>query len=172
MASARSSLNQVLADLTAPSTTRCTRCHAELQGLTVTTADIDQAYEKVSPSEVLVAWVFIAVALQQVCQAACVSVRKCRAFIYKVGGEAPVQMWWRLSLAELTTALSAFLFLNFATLGDLTFEGAGIPIGGVCSTSCLVLALAFAERQWRSSPKKWQDAGFSFPGSGLDSHGR
>ena len=133
-----------------PDTPHCIRCQKELDGLTVITSDIDQAYEACDPTAVAPAWAFWAQKYVEKFDQKVVQVRKgkkAKGILNKTNSSYR-NSCYGITLAVVCKAIISFTSYNFVLLGDAVWEGQGIAIGGILSGVCVAILLGYQEYCW------------------------
>ena len=124
----------------------CKRCHCVLpHGLSVYSADIDQAFEACDNSSVGKAWAWASSSFVGSYNSTFVQVRRGRQFAVRAGTEGWSRGWWILSMAQIQAALVASAASTFCALGDVVLQLQGMSIGGSLSSSAVAVHLAFEE---------------------------
>ena len=93
-----------------------------------------------------------------------ISVAKGAKSVVEPGSLGDFAQWWVLDVWLILRALLAFAVFNTALLGDPVWLSAGVPTGGVMSTACMSIALAYAEALWKHSQSKRFGANFKICG--------
>ena len=124
----------------------CKRCHCVLpHGLSVYSADIDQAFEACDNNSVGKAWAWASSAFISSYNSSFIQVRRGRQFAVRPGTEGWSRGWWVISMTQIQAALVASAASTFCALGDVVVQLRGVSIGGSLSSSAVAVHLAFEE---------------------------
>ena len=134
-----------LAFLRAPFTGECWRCKKALDHTSIVTVDLDQAYEACACCLVLPAWLRMVSRYEAVCGVSAIDVRKGKSDFTAVPSGPKGKGWFRLSMAVITRAITAYTSASLVIVCGLVFSLKGLPIGGVMSTVSLAVVLCDAE---------------------------
>eukprot|EP00973_Karenia_brevis_P089974 12400332-Karenia_brevis.AAC.1 len=125
----------------------CLNCKKPLTSITIMTADIDQAYEAIDSAKFQPAWSFV----QNRFAATFgdhILVRGCKREVTKpaIPKKGFPAGWYKLSMQEISLALSSYCLASLAVVCGLVFKVSGLLIGGLASSICLSVVLAVAEQ--------------------------
>ena len=143
------------------STTTCLCCGVPLSGVTLVTADIDQAFEACTTSSVMPACRFFLAAFRHVTGSNEVKVHRSkrpRVSLGKGGYGGPTVC---LDIPHLIRALMGYTLITFVAYGDMIFKMSGLPIGGVMSMVCVSMVLGYAEYCWQHNSAERNLLGFA-----------
>ena len=143
------------------STTTCLCCGVPLSGVTLVTADIDQAFEACTTSSVMPACRFFLAAYRHVTGLNEVKVHRSkrpRVSLGKGGYGGPTVC---LDIPQLIRALMGYTLITFVAYGDMIFKMSGLPIGGVMSMVCVSMVLGYAEYCWHHNNDERNLLGFA-----------
>ena len=146
MADAIPSIKGGLAQLEASPTGCCARCSQPVVGLSIFSADVDQAFEACAADRVLPAWMHAATRYQEQTGSTSIFVQKSKAFAFRIPRDhAWSRGWWAFSLTLLGSCLHAATVLSFACLSTLVIKQHGLAIGGILSSAAVSVVLGYEE---------------------------
>ena len=114
--------------------------------VSLTTADIDQAFEACSSSAVLPAWRRISQTYESRFKSNSILVRRGRRELCKPGSSQSFgRGWLSFTTTVLAQALFSFTSVSLDMLGTMVWQIRSTPIGGVMSSAAVSVVLGAAE---------------------------
>ena len=127
-------------------TGHCILCRQAIPDPSAIVGDIDQCFEQCTAANAACAWAAVSTEYERRFDSVHVDVhrgRKEHSRRAAASGWSP--SWWRLSLQEITTAVTAFTWMTLATVAGCTMQLQGVAMGGVLSSFLVAVILCVRE---------------------------
>ena len=137
-----------------------------MSGVSLITAEIDQAFEACSASAVLPAWKHMSLSLYESrFLSNSVLVHRVVVSDASLGGHSHmVGDGFSFSTPVMARAPFSFTSVSLVMLGSMVWQIWSIPIGGVMSSTAVAVVLGAAELVWLNQQQKHSELGFHFLG--------